>query len=314
MGVGAEPNGIIPLPPPTGNGPDRNCRQLNCPVPVAHRGGGSAEVALEAAFSYKMIKLKRVAADWKDEPMVSKKMKKDTLFKEKKDPVPAFEFNENVAQVFDDMINRSVPLYQECVQRQAELAVQFYQKGTRIYDLGCSHGNFGMTFYALMKQTAFDMVAVDSSRHMLERYAHRLKEKNTASAVSLICDLAENIVIDNASVVVLNLTLQFIPPSRRQALIQSIYDGLCPGGLLLLTEKIIHENNEINLLQQQYYKKFKRENGYSEMEISQKRDALEDVLVPDTLEIHRQRLHEAGFTHMDIWLKWFNFTAILAIK
>ena len=246
--------------------------------------------------------------------MVTEEMKKDTIFKEKKNPVPPFEFNENVAQVFDDMITRSVPLYKECVHRQAQLAARFYQKGTRIYDLGCSHGNLGMTFHTIMADAGFDMVAVDSSQPMLDRYARRLKEKETQSSVSLVCDLVENVAIDNASVVVLNLTLQFIAPHRRQAVMQSIYDGLCPGGLLLLTEKIIHENNSINVLQQHYYKKFKRENGYSDLEISQKRDALEDVLVPETLEKHQERLHCAGFANMDIWLKWFNFAAMLAIK
>jgi len=246
--------------------------------------------------------------------MVIEVMKKDTLFKEKKELVPAFEFNENVAQVFDDMITRSVPLYDECVYRQAQLAAQFYQKGTRIYDLGCSHGNLGMTLHTLMADASFDMVAVDSSQPMLERYDRRLKEKKTGSSVSLVCDLVENIAITNASVVVLNLTLQFILPHRRQAVIQTIYDGLCPGGVLLLTEKIVHKNYKLDALQQQYYKSFKRENGYSDLEISQKRDALEDVLVPDTLETHWQRLRGAGFVNMDNWLKWFNFAAILAIK
>ncbi len=246
--------------------------------------------------------------------MVTEEMKKDTLFKEKKDPVPAFEFNENVAQVFDDMITRSVPLYGECVHRQAQLAAQFYQKGTLIYDLGCSHGNFGMTLHTIMTDASFDMMAVDSSQPMLDRYASRLKEKKTASSIFLVCNLVENIAIANASVVVLNLTLQFISPHRRQRMIQTIYDGLCPGGLLLVTEKIVHENNKMDALEQQYYKKFKRENGYSDLEISQKRDALEDVLVPDTLETHRQRLRGAGFVNIDTWLKWFNFAAMLAIK
>ena len=246
--------------------------------------------------------------------MVTKVMKKDTLFKEKKDSVPAFEFNENVAQVFDDMIHRSVPFYKECVHRQAQLAAQFYQKGTRIYDLGCSHGNLGINLHTIMVDTSFDMVAVDSSQPMLDQYALRLKQKWPEASVCLVHDLVENIAIKNASVVVLNLTLQFISPLRRQEVIQTIYNGLCPGGVLLLTEKIIHENSEINSLQQQYYKQFKRENGYSDLEISQKRDALEDVLVPDTLEAHQQRLHNAGFINMDIWLKWFNFAALLAIK
>jgi tRNA (cmo5U34)-methyltransferase len=241
-------------------------------------------------------------------------MKKDTLFKEKKDRVPAFEFNENVVHVFDDMITRSVPLYEECVHRQAQLAARFYQKGTRIYDLGCSHGNFGIQLHCRMKDTAFAMVAVDSSQPMLDQYNQRLRGKNLKSSLSLVCDFVEKIPITNASVVVLNLTLQFIAPGKRDDVIQSIYQGLKPGGLLLITEKIIHDTVEIDSLQQHFYKKFKRENGYSDLEISQKRDALEDVLVPDTLRVHEDRLTQAGFTKMDTWLKWFNFAAMLAIK
>ncbi len=241
-------------------------------------------------------------------------MKKDTLFKEKKDTVPAFEFNENVVHVFDDMITRSVPLYKECVHRQAQLAAKFYQKGTWIYDLGCSHGNFGMQLHCMMKNTAFAMVAVDSSQPMLDQYSQRLEKKKLNSSLSLVCDSVENISITNASVVVLNLTLQFVSSDKRNDLIQSIYQGLKPGGLLLLTEKIIHDTVELDSLQQHFYKKFKRENGYSDLEISQKRDALEDVLVPDTLETHRERLQRAGFIKIDTWLKWFNFAAMLAIK
>lgn len=241
-------------------------------------------------------------------------MKKDTLFKEKKDLVPAFEFNESVVHVFDDMITRSVPLYKECVHRQAQLAARFYQQGTRIYDLGCSHGNFGMQLHCRMKDMAFTMVAVDSSQPMLDQYNQRLTGENFNSSLSLVCDCVENISITNASVVVLNLTLQFISPDKRDAVIQSIYQGLKPGGLLLLTEKIIHNIAEVDSLQQHFYKKFKRENGYSDLEISQKRDALEDVLVPDTLKSHQDRLAQAGFKKMDTWLKWFNFAAMLAIK
>ncbi|WP_232367085.1 carboxy-S-adenosyl-L-methionine synthase CmoA [Desulfocicer vacuolatum] len=236
------------------------------------------------------------------------------MFKEKKDLVPPFEFNEKVVHVFDDMITRSVPLYKECVRRQAQLAAGFYQKGTRIYDLGCSHGNFGMQFHHNMKETAFNMVAVDSSQPMLDQYQKRLKKKEFNTSLSLVCDFVENIPIANASVVVLNLTLQFISPDKRDGLIQSIYQGLNPGGILLLTEKVIHDTVDIDLLQQKFYRKFKRENGYSDLEISQKRDALEDVLVPDTLEQHRDRLMLAGFTKMDTWLKWFNFAAMLAVK
>ena len=241
-------------------------------------------------------------------------MKKDILFKNRKDPVPPFEFNETVAHVFDDMLTRSVPLYRECLHRQAQLAAQFYQKGTRLYDLGCSHGNFGIRFLKIMGETPIDMVGVDSSQAMLDRYGSRLEKYGTDTGVSLVCDRVENVAMAKASVVVLNLTLQFIAPEHRDSIVQAVHHALEPGGLLLLTEKVVHDTPQIDALQQKCYRRFKRENGYSDLEISQKREALEDVLVPDTVAAHLDRLSRVGFEKTDIWLKWFNFAAVLAIK
>jgi tRNA (cmo5U34)-methyltransferase len=124
----------------------------------------------------------------------------------------------------------------------------------------------------------------------------------------------EKIRISNASVVVINLTLQFLDPARRDDLIFRIFDGMLPGGVLLLMEKTVHPEAVFQELQLDFYRQFKRENGYSDLEISQKRDALEKVLIPDTLDTHFKRLHRAGFTQVDVWLKWFNFSALMAVK
>lgn len=241
-------------------------------------------------------------------------MNKDNVFADKQDQVKPFEFNENVTRVFDDMLNRSVPFYKETIHRQSQMARSFYQEGTRIYDMGCSHGNLGIKICDQFTDTPFTLIGVDSSRPMIDRYAARLKSADKAAGVHLVCGLLENLKIENASVVLINLTLQFLDIAKREELIQQIYQGLVPGGILLLTEKTVHPDGLMNDLEQSFYKRFKLENGYSELEISQKREALEKVLIPDTPECHEKRLKAAGFKRVSVWLKWFNFSSILAVK
>ncbi|SDU21104.1 carboxy-S-adenosyl-L-methionine synthase CmoA [Desulfobacula phenolica] len=241
-------------------------------------------------------------------------MAKDKVFAEKKNKVKPFEFNKEVADVFDDMLNRSVPLYMESIERQSKLTAQYYQAGSRIYDLGCSHGNLGILILNQLKERPFSMVAVDSSKPMIEKYKKRLVYQGKTRPVDLVCGFLENIHIKNASVVLINLTLQFLDMKKRDALIKKIYQGMNPNGILLLTEKTVHESKQLDDLQTSFYKIFKLENGYSELEISQKRDALEKVLIPDTIETHKNRILNAGFALFDVWLKWFNFASMIAIK
>ncbi|MEA1967295.1 MAG: carboxy-S-adenosyl-L-methionine synthase CmoA [Thermodesulfobacteriota bacterium] len=241
-------------------------------------------------------------------------MKKDQIFAEKKDSVSPFEFNKEVASVFDDMLIRSVPLYHESIKQQSRLCCDFFQKNTEIYDLGCSNGNLGIMICKNFKEKPFSMTGVDTSSPMIEKYRTRLKKEKSGNRVCLVCDFAEKIEISNASVVIVNLTMQFINLDKRDELVNSIYHGLASGGVLLLTEKIAHGSEFLSELQLRYYKNFKKENGYSELEISQKRDALEKVLIPETIEMHTKRLERAGFKNMDVWLKWFNFASIIAVK
>lgn len=241
-------------------------------------------------------------------------MKKDRIFATPREPVPAFDFNRDVAAVFSDMLERSVPMYKESITRQAEFTLDFYQDGTRIYDLGCSHGNFGVLAGRRFKGRSFSMVGVDNSRPMIEKYEQRLENERFKDDITLVCDRIENVRISNASVAVVNLTLQFLGQNLRDALVQQIFQALVPGGILLLTEKVAAHDSDISALHLDYYSRFKRTNGYSELEISQKREALENVLVPESLEVHQQRLARVGFECMDVWLKWFNFASIIAIK
>ncbi|MFO7883410.1 MAG: carboxy-S-adenosyl-L-methionine synthase CmoA [Desulfobacteraceae bacterium] len=241
-------------------------------------------------------------------------MQKDQIFARKMDRVSPFEFNEQVTLAFDDMLARSVPLYHESIKQQAELGCHFFQPGTKIYDLGCSNGNLGVMMAECFKSRRFSMTGVDSSAPMIETYGNRIKHRSFEKNIKLVCDLAEHIEISNASVVVVNLTLQFIPPEKRDCLVKKIYNGLVSNGILLLTEKITHTHPLLADLQITWYQNFKKKNGYSDLEISQKRDALEKVLIPETIEKHENRLKKAGFSHMDIWLKWFNFASMIAVK
>ncbi|MCA1792960.1 MAG: carboxy-S-adenosyl-L-methionine synthase CmoA [Desulfotignum sp.] len=241
-------------------------------------------------------------------------MERDRVFARKRSRIKPFAFNREVAKVFDDMLVRSVPLYRESIHRQARLACRFYQAGTRMYDLGCSHGNLGLMICEQLQHHAFTMVGVDTSWPMLEKYQHRLQRAKCCGSIDLVCGSMEDIRIEKASVVVVNLTLQFLEKAGRDDFVRRIFSGLVPGGILLLMEKTVHPEPSVNSLQLDMYRQFKRENGYSDLEISQKRDALEKVLVPDTLDTHFQRLHKAGFSFVDVWLKWFNFSAIMAVK
>jgi len=241
-------------------------------------------------------------------------MGKDRIFAGKKEKAEPFKFNREVANVFDDMLNRSVPLYGESIRRQAEITSEYYQDKSRIYDLGCSNGNLGLLILDRIKDRKFTLIGVDSSMPMIEKYKKRLNGKREQESVHLVCGFLEDVKIQNASVVLINLTLQFIDPRKRDSVIARIFQGLNSGGILLLTEKTIHSEDELNDLEIRFYKKFKLDNGYSELEISRKREALEKVLFPETIETHQKRLSQAGFKTTDIWLKWFNFASFIAVK
>lgn len=240
-------------------------------------------------------------------------MSEDNIYSQPQSVAP-FEFNDRVVEVFDDMIHRSVPLYRETLRRQVELASHFYQPGSRIYDLGCSHGNFGVQLLAEMGDRPFVLEAVDNSAPMLKQYRQRLEQEDHRGRIQIHQAGIEDVQLRDASVVVINLTLQFLSVTLRDQLLQRVYDALRPGGILLLTEKVVHQNDQLSQLQQDWYYRFKKENGYSQLEISQKRDALENVLIPESCEQHQQRLVQVGFQQIDIWLKWFNFTSFLCLK
>jgi tRNA (cmo5U34)-methyltransferase len=123
-----------------------------------------------------------------------------------------------------------------------------------------------------------------------------------------------DVPLQPASVVVMNFTLQFIAADQRDALVRRIADALQPGGIFVLSEKICFADEDENQLQQTLHHAFKFNNGYSQLEISQKRTALENVLVPETLEAHRARLLDAGFSRVSVWFHCFNFMSLVAFR
>ena len=237
---------------------------------------------------------------------------KDQLFTQQR-VAGDFVFDENVAAVFDDMINRSVPGYRTIISMIGVMASRYCQEGSVIYDLGCSLGAASFAMAEQVDCNSCSIHAVDNSAAMITRLDKRLRESDGYQIKTQCEDLA-NIEISNASVVVLNFTLQFVPQASRDALIQRIYAGLNPGGVLIISEKIVFPDPELNELFIDLYYNFKEQMGYSKLEISQKRTALENVLMPETLAQHRQRLTDAGFRALDVWFQCFNFASMVAFK
>lgn len=239
--------------------------------------------------------------------------KKDTLFHSTGDVLP-FEFNESVASVFDDMITRSVPHYKEIIEIQSRLTAEFYQDGTEIYDIGCSNGNFTSALISEMGEKEFSLSAVDNSAPMIEFFKKRISGYIGHRRVTPVLSDIMDISFKKSSVIIANLTLQFIPVGQREILIKRIYDSLVPGGIFLITEKTVNSDSGLADLQQEFYYRLKEENGYSKIEITRKREALENVLIPETIEDHMERFKKAGFSAIEIWFKWFHFAAFICRK
>lgn len=241
-------------------------------------------------------------------------MSKDEVFKGEIKKASDFKFGVHVAKVFDDMVNRSVPFYGEIQRMMAELAADYAKEGTDVYDLGCSTGTTLIGMDTMVNKN-IRFIGVDDSQEMLDKCKSKLLDVGFSRPYELRCaDLGQDIKIENASVVVLCLTLQFVRPVHREQLLKTIYDSLNPGGVLILVEKILAEESKFNRDFINYYYNYKRRNNYSEMEISQKREALENVLVPYKLSENITLLRDKGFAHCEVFFKWYNFAGLIAIK
>lgn len=228
--------------------------------------------------------------------------------------VSDFQFDERVADVFPDMIQRSVPGYQTILHTIGELAKTYITSDSQAYDLGCSLGAASLAMARNTEHVNCDIIGIDNSQAMIERCERKVNSFNLPNPVSLRCESILDSVITRASMVVMNFTLQFLSPSDRLTMVKKIYDGLNPGGILLLSEKIQHPSEQGNQLLIELHHQFKRNNGYSELEVSQKRAALENVMLTDTFATHESRLQKAGFSDIVMWFKCYNFASIIAIK
>lgn len=238
---------------------------------------------------------------------------RDRIYASDHEDLEAFAFDEAVARVFPDMIKRSVPGYTTIIPMIGVVTGQYAQDHTRLYDLGCSLGASLLAMRHGVKAQGCEVIGVDNAAAMLQQCQTYVDEDPGTVPVTLIEGDVTELPIENASVVTLNFTLQFIDLEKRAALLARIYQGMKPGGALILSEKICFDPAQQSV-QEHLHWDFKRANGYSELEISQKRSALENVLVPETAQTHIERMHQAGFSQAYQWYQCFNFVSFIAVK
>ncbi len=240
----------------------------------------------------------------------------DRLFTTPLAQVPDFTFNEDVVRVFPDMIKRSVPGYPTIVENTGVLAAQFAQSNSTLYDLGCSLGAVTQAMRRHVSHSGCKVIAVDNSAAMVQRCREHLNAQDAMFQELLPVDVIEadilSLPLEPTSLVALNFTLQFIAPEQRLQLLQNIRHALLPDGALILSEKLRFNDPAEHELLNDLHLAFKRANGYSELEIAQKRRAIEKVMLPDSLEEHRERLYNAGFSQVVVWFQCFNFASLIA--
>jgi len=237
----------------------------------------------------------------------------DRIYAKEAQQIDGFRFDAVVADVFENMITRSVPGYNLMLDLIAVLTERFAQPQTRCYDLGCSLGASTLKLRQHLPSSCH-LIGVDTSEAMVERCRANLERDRSQASVEILQQSVQDTSIENASIVVMNFTLQFIPDDDRGIVLKRIADGLVPGGILILAEKIHFENDDEQSQMVDLHHEFKRAQGYSDLEIAQKRASLENVLIPNTEAEHVSRLLAAGFGSARLYVRCFNFVSFLAIK
>ncbi len=237
--------------------------------------------------------------------------KKDNLF-QSAGPISKFKFNAPVVRVFDDMLARSVPFYKECLTLSVNLARQYATPNTKVYDLGCSTGTLLFNLADRLPKSV-KLVGIDNSPDMLKKAQKKLRD-HLKRCELVEKDLMDSLEFPKASVVVMNYTLQFVPPEKRIKMLKTIHGNLIPGGALILIEKIKGESEPMDKLFVDEHHRFKKSKGYSKLEIARKRQALEKVLVPLTAKQNEGLMKRAGFREFESFFRWCNFVGWLAVK
>ena len=240
--------------------------------------------------------------------------KRDTLYAQPLNEIAEFVFDEAVVKAFPDMIQRSVPGYASVLSMLPVFANRFVRPDSHCYDLGCSLGASTLAMRRGVSATNVVIHAVDNAKPMIDACNQLLDKDTGLTPVVLHCQDIREVQITKASMVVLNFTLQFLPIAERDAMIARCLRGILPGGVLILSEKIAFDGVDDQRFFTDVHHDYKRANGYSDQEISQKRDALETVLIPETEEQHLSRLRKAGFSRCVRWFQSLNFVSMLAVK
>ena len=249
-----------------------------------------------------------------DEPIPDRAMTKDEIYREYTAPAASFEFSERVVRVFPDMIERSVPGYRLLLELTPVLVKRAVRPDTRIYDLGASLGAATLAARRAVHEPSVTITAVDNAPEMVARCRQVIAEDNSRVPVEVVEADIQDIEIENASVVLVYFTLQFLALKARDELIAKIAGGMVPGGVLIMAEKLAFEPEADQRWMDNHHHDFKRAQGYSDLEIARKRQALENVLVPETRQAHHQRLQAAGFGEIHDWFQCFNFACIAAVR
>ena len=239
---------------------------------------------------------------------------KDQIYSRPLETVPNFVFDKRVVDVFPDMLERSVPGYWWLTEMTGVLAKKYHQPGTRIYDLGCSLGATTFSIHHHLAGEDPKITAIDRSPAMISHITDNPHTKTLGQHFQIICEDVLQAELEDASIVILNFTLQFIPPEQRAGLLDKIYHALVPGGVLILSEKAVIDNPIENQMVHEVHQHFKSVCGYSKIEVDQKNQAIREVMKIDTLQRHRDRLHEAGFSSVTQWMQCLNFFSLIAEK
>lgn len=243
-------------------------------------------------------------------------MKRDNIFLKTASRTRDFEFNSEVAAVFDDMLVRSIPFYLEQQYMIKEIGKKFWIPGSDIYDLGCSTGTTLINLCREIDGPHF--IGYDNSVPMLRQAEQKIKEHALEGCIELRrCDLNKNVSqlsLKNAGVVLMCWTLQFIRPLQRDRLIKHIYSGLVEDGVLVVTEKVLTNSTDMNRFFIDFYYDFKKRNGYSNKEIQRKREALEKMLIPYRVDENIEMFQRGGFKIVNLFFLWYNFAGFLCVK
>jgi tRNA (cmo5U34)-methyltransferase len=240
-------------------------------------------------------------------------MGRDDIFKLEKIEED-FVFNDHVAEVFDDMLDRSIPYYRQIIGMTARLLEQYLRPGDWIYDLGCSTGTTLLELTVLLKASELRYVGVDSSPAMIRKAVGKAENFSRSGSVRFVEKDIMELDVENAGAIILNYTLQFIRPLQRKKFLRQVYGFLRPGGVLIMSEKVTCGDSRLNREFIKFYHQYKKERGYSELEIARKREALENVLIPFTGKENETILRQVGFRSIERFFQWFNFVSFVAVK